>query len=156
MLKIIVAMDSHHGIGIDNRLPWSIKEDLKQFRKLTLGHGVLMGRKTLDSIGHALPDRTNYVVSRQKNLPYENIVLVQDIQAFLSQKQSSSDTVYVIGGASLYALAMDYVNELIISEVKGVYACDTFFTSFDPDRFDLIETIEFDQFTRKRYVRKTS
>lgn len=155
MLKIIVAMDQHRGIGFENRMPWSIKEELKQFRKITLGHGVLMGRKTLESMQHALPGRTNYVMTHQAQLPFENVIVVPDIEAFLKEKQDSDDVVFVIGGASLYHLALDYVSEMIISEVKGVYACDTFFPSFDPERFILKQSIEFEHFTQKWYERKT-
>jgi len=155
MLKIIVAMDQHRGIGIENRLPWSIKEDLQEFKRITLGHGVLMGRRTLESIRRALPGRTNYVMTHQAELPYENVVLVHDIEAFLKEKQDSDDVVFVIGGASLYHLALDYVSEMIISEVKGVYACDTFFPTFDLNQFVLAESLEFEHFTQKRYMRKT-
>jgi len=155
MLKIIVAMDQHRGIGFENRMPWSIKEELKQFRKITLGHGVLMGRKTLESMQHALPGRTNYVMTHQAQLTFENVIVVPDIEAFLKEKQDSDDVVFVIGGASLYHLALDYVSEMIISEVKGVYACDTFFPSFDPERFILKQSIEFEHFTQKWYERKT-
>ncbi len=154
MLKIIVAMDPHRGIGFENRLPWSIKEDLQQFKKITFGHGVLMGRKTLESIQHALPGRTNYVMTHQAQLPFENVTVVHDVEAFLKEKRDSEDVVFVIGGASLYHLALDYVNEMIISEVKGVYVCDTFLPAFDPERFILKQTIEFEHFTQKWYVRK--
>ena len=144
----------NRGIGINNALPWSIKEDLKEFKRITLGHSVLMGRKTLDSIGKALPGRTNFVMTTQASLPYENISIVHDIHAFLKEKQHSEDLVFIIGGASLYRLALDYADELIISEVKGHYPCDTFFPSFDQHDFTLADSLEFDQFTQKRYVRK--
>jgi dihydrofolate reductase len=154
MLKIIVAMDENHGIGFNNALPWSIKEDLKEFKRITLGHSILMGRKTLDSIGKALPGRTNFVMTKQASLPYENIVIVHDVLAFLKEKHKSDDLVFIIGGASLYRLALDYADELIISEVKGHYPCDTFFPSFDHNDFILAASLEFEQFTQKRYVRR--
>jgi len=154
MLKIIVAMDQDRGIGFNNQLPWSIKEDLKEFRRLTLGHSVIMGRKTMDSIGKALPGRQNYVVSHQSSLPYEHINIVHDINKFFSNKQFSEDLVYVIGGASLYKMALNYVDELIISEVKGTYTCDTFFPSFNEEDFTLNSVVEFSEFTQKRYGRK--
>ena len=154
MLKIIVAMDEQRGIGLNNHLPWSIKEDLKEFKRITLGHGVIMGRKTLDSIGKPLSGRTNYVVTHQKSLPYESIILVNDVRRFFHENEKSEDVVFVIGGASLYEIALDYADELIISEVKGHYLCDTFFPAFDPEHYDLVSSIEFDLFTQKRFVRK--
>lgn len=155
MLKIIVAMDQNRGIGVNNALPWSIKEDLKEFKRITLGHSVLMGRKTLDSIGKALPGRANFVITRQETLPYEGVTIVHDVLTFLKEKQKSDDLVFVIGGASLYRLALAYTDELILSEVKGQYPCDTFFPSINLDDFVLTDVVDFDQFTQKWYVRKT-
>ena len=154
MLKIIVAMDEHRGIGLNNRLPWSIKDDLHEFKRITLGHSVLMGRKTLDSINHALPGRTNYVMTHQSELPYENVILVSDIHAFLKEKQHSDDVIFVIGGASLYKIALPYTEELIISEVKGTYPADTYFPDFDINEYELSKNVDFEQFTQKWYVRK--
>lgn len=154
MLKLIVAMDECRGIGSGNKLPWTIKEDMQEFKRITTGHGVLMGRKTLESIGKALPNRHNYVVTAQDALPYENITLVHDLRAFLREKQSSDDVVYVIGGASLYRLALDYADELIISEVKGQYPCDTFFPEFDPNDYRLRSSVDFEFFTQRWYARK--
>jgi dihydrofolate reductase len=148
MLKIIVAMDEHRGIGINNQLPWSIREDLREFKRITLGHGILMGRKTLDSIKHALPQRTNYVMTHQSALPYENVLIVSDIHAFLKEKQNSEDVVFVIGGASLYKIALPFVTELIISEVKGTYPVDTYFPEFDPNDFTVVQSIDFEAFTQ--------
>lgn len=153
MLTIIVATDEGRGIGLNNRLPWTLKADLKEFRKITMGHGVLMGRKTLDSIGKALDGRTNYVVTHQPSLPYEKVVLVHDLIAFLKEKQASSDVVYVIGGASLYRSALPYVNELIISRVKGIHTCDTFFPDYDEKDFVLTASVDFEGFTQVRYQR---
>jgi len=153
MLKLIVAMDRNNGIGINNTLPWTNKEDLKEFKRITLGHGIIMGRKTLESIGKALPGRDNYVVTHKAELPYENIILIHDVKAFFESKQCSKDVIYVIGGASLYELALDYVDEMIISEVFGEYVCDTYFPKFDPKLFRLDSEIIFESFIQKRVVR---
>jgi len=155
MLKIIVAMDSHRGIGIDNKLPWQIKADLKEFRRITLDHGVLMGRKTLDSIGHTLPHRTNYVMTRSSSLPYDDVIVVSDIESFLKEKQHSEDVIFVIGGGSLYRIALPYVHEMIISEVTGTYPVDTYFPEFDSNDFILERSVEFEQFTQKWFVRSS-
>ncbi len=154
MLKIIVAMDDQYGIGIQNKLPWMIKEDLKEFKRITLGHSVFMGRKTLDSIGKALSGRINYVLTSQTELPYDAIILIHDPFEFLKSKQYSEDLVFVIGGASLYQLALDYVDELIISKVKGSYHCDAFFPSFEHKNFTKKSEIEFEEFTQIKYARR--
>ncbi len=153
MLKLIVAMDRNNGIGINNKLPWVNKEDLKEFKRITLGHGIIMGRKTLESIGKALVGRTNYVVTHQLELPFENIILIHDVKAFFQSKQNSQDTVFVIGGASLYEIALDFVDEMIISEVFGEYTCDTFFPKFDIESFKLSTEVAYEGFVQKRYVR---
>jgi dihydrofolate reductase len=153
MIKIIVAMDQNRGIGINNQLPWSIKEDLKEFRRLTLGHSVIMGRKTLDSIGKALPGRNNYVVTHQKYLPYENVTIIEEIDLFFEEKKNSDDVVFVIGGASLYKIAIKYCDELIISEINGQFKCDTFFPEFNKLEFELYSIVDFSEFTQKTYKR---
>jgi len=153
MIKIIVAMDKKRGIGIDNHLPWSIPEDLKEFKRITLGHSVLMGRKTLESIGKALPGRTNYVITQQSNLPFENVTLVHDVQSFLESKKTSRDFVFVIGGASLYQIALAYADELIISEIQTVFLCDTYFPLFNSQEFSLNSEVTYAEFIQKRYVR---
>lgn len=153
MIKIIVAMDKKRGIGIENHLPWSIPEDLKEFKRLTLGHSVLMGRKTLESIGKALPGRTNYVITHQNILPFEDVTLVHDVQSFLESKKASRDLVYVIGGASLYQIALAYADELIISEVQTVFLCDTYFPPFNSQEFCLNSEVAYAEFIQKRYVR---
>ncbi|KAF0226594.1 MAG: dihydrofolate reductase [Erysipelotrichaceae bacterium] len=153
MLKLIVAVDRNNGIGINNKLPWTNKEDLKEFKRITLGHGIIMGRKTLESIGKALPGRTNYVVTHKNELPYENVILIHDVNAFFESKRASKDVVFVIGGASLYEIALDYVDEMIISEVFGDYSCDTFFPKFNQDSFKLSTEVAYDGFIQKRYVR---
>lgn len=153
MLKIIVAMDEARGIGLNNRLPWSVKGDLKEFRRITMGHGVLMGRKTLDSIGKPLDGRTNYVVSRQKQLPYDAIHLIHDLPAFLKEKQASDEIIYIIGGASLYQAALPVAEELIISRIQGTHACDTFFPAFDDNDFTLAASVDYGTFIQERYTR---
>lgn len=153
MLTIVVAMDEGRGIGLNNRLPWTIKGDLKEFRRITMGHGVLMGRKTLDSIGKPLDGRTNYVVTRQDKLPYDAIRLVHDLPAFLEEKQTSDEIVFVIGGASLYQAALPYTDELIISRVSGTHDCDTYFPPYDEADFKLMTSVDFGSFIQERYTR---
>ena len=79
-ISIIVAMATNRVIGINNGLPWHISDDLKRFKQLTTGHTIIMGRKTYESIGKALPNRTNIVVSRQKNLHYSDVIVCDSIE----------------------------------------------------------------------------
>jgi dihydrofolate reductase len=141
--KMIVVVDKMNGIGKSNSIPWHLPEDLKHFSKLTKGHGnnaVIMGRKTLDSIGRALPKRKNLVLTRDDNLHQQN----ENVHYFNSIYEikkhciiSNYDEVWIIGGSSIYKEFISSVKELYITEIDGDFECDTFFVkeyeSFFPD-----------------------
>lgn len=153
MIALIVAMDRHGGIGYRNAMPWKIPGELKRFKEITLNHTVVMGRKTYESIGHPLVDRTNVVVTRDHHWSAEGVVVIHDLTSFLSKCASQGETVYIIGGASLYEAAMPYVSTLIISVVDGDYACDTYFPDIDWSRFKAVEVNAFKGFIQTRYER---
>jgi dihydrofolate reductase len=146
MITLIVAMDPHNGIGKNGKLPWHIKEDLKLFKERTLHHKVVMGRKTYESIGRALPNRENFIVSRTVDSIDENIQIIRDFDAFLEEKKDTSENIYIIGGSEIYTKALPYAKRLAISFVKKTYDCDTFFPMFNINRYKVIESQEFDEF----------
>ena len=153
MIALIVAMDRRGGIGVRNAMPWKIPGELKQFKALTLNHSVVMGRKTFESIGHPLVQRTNYVVTTNPQWQAEGVIVIRDLQAFLREHASSSDMVFVIGGAQVYQTALPFVSTMIISLVDGEYACDTFFPEMDWSRFKAIDVKVFDGFIQTTYER---
>ena len=131
-LSLIVAMDRNRVIGKDNRLPWYISEDLKRFKALTMGHPIVMGRKTFESIGRVLPGRLNIVVTRQKNYVVPDGAKVADgIEGALAQARGSSQ-VFVIGGQELYDHAVPMAQCLYVTEVDGSFEGDTYFAPIDP------------------------
>jgi dihydrofolate reductase len=151
-LKAVVAMASNRVIGRDGHLPWHLPEDLKLFKMLTLGHPILMGRKTFESIGKPLPKRRNIVASRTWK-PAEDID-VELIQSFdaLDSLGLEGD-VFVIGGAQIYAALMPRCEEILLSYVYEAHEGDTYFPAFE-DEFKLAEVVEkFDAFELRRYVR---
>ncbi len=156
MISCIVAMDEQGGIGLNGGLPWHIKEDLQHFKKMTLHHAIVMGKKTFLSIGKALPNRRNYVVTHHPDYfkKVEGIQVIEDLKLFLETHEQSEDLIYVIGGANIYAQALPYARFLAISHIKGVFTCDTFFPHFNIDDYTLILTEQFEAFDFKLYERK--
>jgi dihydrofolate reductase len=126
VVSLIVAMDRNRVIGTRGRLPWHIPEDLKRFRRLTLGHHVVMGRKTWESIGRALPGRTNIVVTRDRSFAAEGVLVAHSLEAALALAVGDAE-VFVIGGGELYAQALPLADRLYVTEVHGDFAGDTRF-----------------------------
>jgi len=134
MLSIIVAYDAVRGIGQGGQLPWpNIKEDFKHFKRTTLNHPIIMGRKTWESLPlKPLPDRRNIVVSR--HLPSQDAPHVcRSLEEALTEGMKYNEKVFLIGGGELYreALKKNLVDEIIATEVKGGYISDTFFPVVD-------------------------
>ena len=131
-LAIIAAVTENGCIGINNQLPWYLPEDLKYFRRLTTGGVVIMGRKTYESIGKPLPNRTNIVISRKAGYHPEGIKVVSSLEDALDLAAQVSeingiDDVFVIGGAQIYALALPLANRLYLTEVQKTVEGDAFF-----------------------------
>lgn len=148
MIILIAALDPKKGIGINGKLPWHIKEDLKLFKERTLNHTIVMGRKTFESIGKPLPRRVNLVVSRNEAYQsVEGVELINDFNDFLVKNESAVENIYVIGGAEIYKQALPFAHKLALSFVKQEYPCDTFFPEFDINIYNEIEKIDFDEFT---------
>lgn len=153
MVTLIVAMDRHGGIGYRNGMPWKIPGELKRFKEITLNHRIIMGRKTFESIGHPLVDRINYVVTRDRSWSAEGVTPIHDLPSFLSEYAQSRETVFVIGGASIYAAALPFVSSMIISVIDEEYLCDTYFPDLDWSRFKAVEITTYPGFIQTRYER---
>jgi dihydrofolate reductase len=122
---MIVAISDNDVIGKDNGLPWHISEDLKRFKRLTMGHAILMGRKTHESIGRPLPGRRNIVISRS-GAHFEGCEVVPTVEAALTLAWEADPAPFVIGGASIYEAAMPHVTRIHLTRVAGEVAGDTF------------------------------
>ena len=140
-IAFVVARTPSGVIGCDNRLPWRLKSDLRRFRALTLGHAVIMGRKTFDSIGKPLPQRENVVVSRDASLNIEGVTVYPDIPAALSHAEAWSrahgrDQLFVIGGEAVFAALEDRVDRVHLTEVDADMAGDVYFRmAFPPSEW---------------------
>ncbi|MFI5730616.1 dihydrofolate reductase [Kribbella sp. NPDC051587] len=147
---LIAAVGANGVIGRDNDLPWRIREDLQHFKQLTLGHTLVMGRKTYDSIGRPLPGRRTVVVTRQPDWSADGVQVVHTLEEALKQ----DGDVYVAGGGEIYRQALPYADRLELTEVDQSPAGDVTFPAFD--RSDWTETTRDprDGFTFVSYQRR--
>jgi len=125
--SIIVAQSQNRVIGIDNTLPWYLPADLKRFKAITMGHHMIMGRKTYESIGKPLPGRTSIVVTRNKDLAFEGCVMVHSLtEAFEIAQKNNDNEAFVIGGADLIKQAIDVCDKLYLTNIHHDFNGDTF------------------------------
>ena len=144
-VSMIVAYGKNCQIGLNNALLWHIPEDLKNFKRLTNGHHILMGRKTFESIGFPLPNRTSVVLSNN-GFSFDGVHTYGEIEKALDFcRQNGEDEVFIMGGAQVYKLAFPYVDKLYLSEVDYDDEADAFLEKIDFSNWDLEEEQTFDE-----------
>ena len=133
-ISLVAALDRHRAIGRDNDLPWRLPDDLKRFKALTLGKPVLMGRRTAESLGRALPGRLNLVLTRSGTVPFEGMRAVASVDEALGIAETQgAEELCVIGGGEVYALTLGRADILHLTEVDTVVEdAHAFFPAFDP------------------------
>ncbi|MBI2336098.1 MAG: dihydrofolate reductase [Deltaproteobacteria bacterium] len=129
-LSILVATSLNNVIGYQNKLPWHLPEDLKHFKEITLGHSIVMGRKTFLSIGKPLPERTNLILTRNPKFSADGIEIVGSFDELL-QKYHSTEEFFVIGGAEIYQQSLPYVQKIYRTLIHQAFPGDTFFPTID-------------------------
>jgi dihydrofolate reductase len=129
-LTLVVAIDANGGIGIDNKLPWHLPEDLAHFKRVTLGRPIVMGRKTFDSIGRALPGRRNIVITRNAGWSHAGVETAASLEAAIAML--AGERASIIGGAQIFTEALGVADEMIVTHIDHAFACDTFFPPIDP------------------------
>lgn len=141
---LIVARAANGAIGRDNQLLWHIREDLKFFKATTMGCPVIMGRKTFESIGRALPGRLNIVISRGKPEVPEGVVVVGSIEAaYAAAEASGAERCFITGGGRIYAEAIDTVERMFVTEVEvDIPDADTFFPTIDTCLWTIVSETE--------------
>ncbi len=142
MLSIIVAVAENGVIGNRNALIWHISEDLKNFKRLTSGHPVIMGRKTFESLGRPLPKRTNVVITRQTDLKIEGCTMAHSLEEALALFPEEEE-VFVIGGAQIYAEALPLADRFYLTRVEHPYEGDTRFPEWNTDEWRLLHSEAF-------------
>jgi dihydrofolate reductase len=129
-ISIIAALARNRTIGRGNAMPWRLPEDLKRFKRLTIGNAVIMGRKTFESIGTPLNGRDNIVITRSGDWSRTGCVVVNSLEAALAAIRGPEEA-FVIGGAQIYALAMPLARRLYLTEIERDFEGDAFFPEFD-------------------------
>lgn len=130
-LSLIVAYAQNHVIGRDNTLPWKLPSDLAHFKRTTLGHPIIMGRKTWESLGRPLPGRRNIVISRNQDLIAAGAECVSSLPQAIASVQDA-DQAFVIGGAQIYREALPFAGQVIATEILAQVDGDAFFAPLDP------------------------
>jgi dihydrofolate reductase len=138
-LALIVAYARNRVIGRGGDLPWHYREDLQHFKRVTMGHPVLMGRKTYESIGRPLPGRRNLVITRQADFAAPGCEVFSSLEAAVASARTSDDLPFVIGGAAIYALALPLATHLYVTEIQAEVEGDTWFPALDESAWEETE-----------------
>ena len=138
MITFLVAMDKNRVIGRENQLPWHLPEDLKYFKRVTMGHPIAMGRKTHDSIGRILPGRENIVITRQTDYQCDGCTLFYSVEDFVENCRNKDEEIFVIGGAEIFKEIFAFADRLYITYINEEFEGDTFFPEFDLTEWELL------------------
>ena len=130
ILSIIAAMAKNRVIGIDNTLPWHLPEDLRHFKALTMGHHIVMGRKTYESIGKPLPGRVTVIVTRDAGYRAEGCLTEHSLDAAIAACGDDAE-IFFVGGAELYAQVLPRADRLYLTEIQVEFPGDAYFPTFD-------------------------
>ena len=133
-VSLIVAMANNRVIGINNTLPWHLPADLKHFKALTMGHHILMGRKTYESIGKPLPGRTSVVVTRNPNYTVEGVTIAHTLEEAIALSDSDPE-IFIIGGAELYRQAIQLADRIYLTEIELEITGDAHFTELNKNEW---------------------
>lgn len=160
-LSAVVAVARNGTIGRGNTLPWRLRSDLQRFKRLTMGHSLVMGRKTYESIGRTLPGRQTIVLTRQKDKIFEGVRIAKSLEEAIALVANDS-IAFIVGGAEIYRVAMPLVTNLYLTRVLAEIEGDAIFGPWDESEFECIERSfipadasnewpsEFQHFVRKR------
>ena len=155
-MVLIAAVAENGVIGDAGSIPWHLPEDFAHFKRTTLGHTLVMGRATYDSIGRPLPGRTTVVLSRDPSWSAEGVLVATSFEEALALAAGLPGDVFVAGGAAIYALALPYAEEQIITEVRLTPEGDTSYPAFDRGEWVEIEREKGDDFDLVRWQRRST
>ena len=146
MITLIAAIGHNNELGKNNDLIWHLPADLKRFKQVTTGHHIIMGRKTYESIGKPLPNRTTVIITRNKDYKVEGCITTNSLEHAI-EIAKNDDNAFVVGGAKIYNKAINLVDELDICEVHRTFDADVFFPKIDNNIWQEIkrETFKSDE-----------
>ena len=150
MLSIIVAISDNNVIGTGNTLPWRMSDDLKRVKLLTMGHHLIMGRKTFESIGRPLPGRTTVIITRQADYKSEGCVVVNTLQDAI-RTASADPEAFIFGGGEIFREAIPFVDRIYLTRIHTTVKGDTFFPELIPNEWDVVDEKEFSADEKNEY-----
>ncbi len=151
-ISLIVAAATNNAIGKDGRMPWHLPNDMKHFKNITWGMPIVMGRKTFESLGKALPGRKNIVITRQPGWKAEDVITVKNIEdALFVVKESDAKEAMVIGGGEIYKLLFDKARRIYLTRVEAEPEADTFFPSLNPEEWHLMSQQNYEADEKNAY-----
>ena len=152
MISILAALDQQNGIGKDNNLLCRLRDDMRNFKELTTGNVVVMGRKTYESLPKgALTNRENIVITRNTTFKAQGCTIMNTIDEVINHSHRTNKEVFVIGGGEVYELLLPYASKLYLSFIEHRFDADTFFPQIDYDNWSVIENKKFEQSDRNDY-----
>ncbi len=152
-LSIIVAMSTNNVIGRGNKLPWHMPADLKHFKALTMGHHLLMGRKTFLEVGKPLPGRINVVITRDPHFAAEGVAISRSIDEAISKAEAAGDReIFVAGGGEIFRQTIHRADKMYLTRIHAEIEGDTFFPEFDDvNEWKLVDTEHFEADEKNAY-----
>ncbi|MFY9610130.1 MAG: dihydrofolate reductase [Blastocatellia bacterium] len=152
IISLIVAMDERRGIGKDGKLPWHLSSDLKRFRALTMGHHIILGRKTYESIGKPLPGRHTIVVTRSETYRPEGCLIARSVEDAIRVARELGETeAFICGGAAIYAGAISEADRLYLTMVHTTVEADVFFPAIEQQAWAEKESSSHDMDEKNQY-----
>ena len=149
-LSIIVAYSKNRAIGKNNQLPWKLSEDLKNFKKITMGNSVIMGRKTFESMPKALPNRTNVIITRKKDYFAENAIVTNSLDEAIKLTIDDPQP-FIIGGGEIYKIALNISDRIELTRVHHNFDGDTYFPDIDSKIWTEIKRTEKKKDDKHKY-----
>ncbi|MFD3450075.1 dihydrofolate reductase [Microbacteriaceae bacterium 4G12] len=138
MISLMVAMDQNRVIGRNNDLPWRLPADLAYFKRVTMGHPIVMGRKTFESIGRPLPGRENIVVTRNKEYEAAGCKVIHSLKDLLERPKQREEELFIIGGAEIFKEALPVADRLYITHIDEVFEGDTYFPEIANEQWHIV------------------
>lgn len=149
---MLVAADEANGIGLNNGLLCHLPADLRYFKQVTTGHCIAMGRKTYDSIGRPLPNRTNIVITRNRNLEIDGCVMVHSVGEAIEYARALNETeLIIIGGGVIFEEALPLADRIYLTRIHHTFEADTFFPALEEDEFRLTKTERYEADEKNAY-----
>lgn len=140
MISLLVAMDTNRLIGKDNQLPWHLPQDLAYFKKTTMNHKIVMGRKTFESIGRPLPGRENIIVTRDQDYSQEGCLVLNSLEGIVELSEQSDEEIFVIGGAEIFQQILPCSDRLYITHIYHEFEGDTYFPKTNEEEWDMVKS----------------